>query len=54
MNDNPVYVTEEGLKKLKDELKFLRTTERRRITQAIADARAQGDLSENANASLSD
>ena len=48
MSDNPVYVTEEGLKKLKDELKFLRTTERRRISEAIADARAQGDLSENA------
>ena len=48
MIDNPVYLTEEGLQKLKDELKFLRTTERRRIIQEIADARAHGDLSENA------
>jgi len=44
----PTYLTEEGLQKLKDELHFLKTKERARIAQAIADARAQGDLSENA------
>ena len=44
----PTYLTAEGLQKLKDELHFLRTKERARIAQAIADARAQGDLSENA------
>lgn len=44
----PVYLTEEGLKKLKDELQFMKTKERARIAQAIAEARAQGDLSENA------
>ncbi len=43
-----VYLTEEGLQKLKDELHFLRTKERARIADAIAEARAQGDLSENA------
>ncbi len=43
-----VYLTEEGLEKLKQELHYLRTTERARITQAIAEARAHGDLSENA------
>lgn len=43
-----VYLTEEGLKKLKDELHFMKTKERARIAQAIAEARAQGDLSENA------
>ena len=48
MNDNTVYLTEEGLQKLKDELNFLRKTERQRIIQAIADARSHGDLSENA------
>jgi transcription elongation factor GreA len=48
MSDKIVYLTEDGLKKLKDELSFLKTTERRRIIQAIADARAHGDLSENA------
>ncbi len=46
--NKPIYLTEEGLKKLKDELQFLRTRERARIAKAIADARAQGDLSENA------
>lgn len=44
----PTYLTAEGLQKLKDELQFLKTKERARIAQAIADARAQGDLSENA------
>ncbi len=48
MGNQPIYLTEEGLKKLKDELHFLKSVERPRISQAIADARAQGDLSENA------
>ena len=42
------YFTEEGLQKLKDELKHLRTVERPSISQQIADARDKGDLSENA------
>ncbi len=42
------YYSEEGLKKLKEELDFLEHTERPRVTQAIADARDKGDLSENA------
>lgn len=42
------YLTKEGFQKLKDELQFLRTKERARIADAIAEARAQGDLSENA------
>jgi transcription elongation factor GreA len=46
--NKPIYLTEEGLQKMKDELHFLRTQERARIAKAIADARAQGDLSENA------
>ncbi len=44
----PVYLTTEGLQKLKEELQFLRTKERARVATAIAEARAQGDLSENA------
>ncbi len=44
----PVYLTEEKLAELKDELQFMRTKERSRIADAIAEARAQGDLSENA------
>lgn len=42
------YYTPEGLKKLKDELNQLRDVERPRASQAIADARDKGDLSENA------
>ena len=42
------YYTPEGLKKLKDELNQLRDVERPKASQAIADARDKGDLSENA------
>ena len=42
------YYTEEGLTKLKDELNFLERTRRPQVSQAIADARDKGDLSENA------
>lgn len=42
------YYTPEGLKKLKDELNQLRDIERPRASQAIAEARDKGDLSENA------
>lgn len=42
------YYTEEGLQKLKDELRQMRTVERPKISQQIADARDKGDLSENA------
>jgi transcription elongation factor GreA len=45
---NISYYTEEGLKKLKDELNQLKDIERPRASQAIADARDKGDLSENA------
>jgi transcription elongation factor GreA len=48
MSDKTVYMTEEGLQKLKDELRFKKTKERARVAQSIAEARAQGDLSENA------
>lgn len=42
------YMTEDGLKKLKDELHELETVERPRVIAAIAEAREKGDLSENA------
>lgn len=42
------YYTEEGLKKLKDELHQLKTHERAYISKQIAEARDKGDLSENA------
>ena len=42
------YYTAEGLKKLKDELNQLRDIERPKASQAIAEARDKGALSENA------
>jgi len=42
------YYTLEGLNKLKSELEHLMNVERPGISQAIADARDKGDLSENA------
>jgi len=42
------YYTEEGLKKLKAELDQLKSVERPKISQQIAEARDKGDLSENA------
>lgn len=42
------YYTEEGLKKLKDELHNMKTVQRPAISQQIAEARDKGDLSENA------
>ncbi len=42
------YYTEEGLKKLKDELHELKTVERQSVIRQIAEARDKGDLSENA------
>jgi len=43
-----IYLTEEGLQKLKEELDNLRFVERPSISRQIADARDKGDLSENA------
>ena len=43
-----IYVTIEGLQKLKEELDQLRNVERPSISRQIADARDKGDLSENA------
>lgn len=42
------YYTEEGLKKLKDELQEMESVQRPAISQQIAEARDKGDLSENA------
>jgi transcription elongation factor GreA len=43
-----IYITEEGLQKLKGELDQLRLVERPMISKLIADARDKGDLTENA------
>jgi transcription elongation factor GreA len=42
------YYTEEGLKKLRDELQQLKDVDRPAASQAIGEARDKGDLSENA------
>jgi len=42
------YYTAEGLKKLREELSHLKDIERPKASQAIAEARDKGDLSENA------
>lgn len=48
MMSQNVYLTADAFDRMKDELQFLKTKERARIAAAIAEARAQGDLSENA------
>ena len=45
---NYSYVTEEGLKRMKDELDYLISVERPNASKQIAEARDKGDLSENA------
>jgi transcription elongation factor GreA len=42
------YLTQEGLTRLKEELRQLKTVERPKISAQIAEARDKGDLSENA------
>ncbi len=48
MEEKKNILTVEGLKKYEDELDYLRGSKRKEIAQAIKEARAQGDLSENA------
>jgi transcription elongation factor GreB len=43
------YITPSGLKRLRDELKFLLTRERPAVTQVVAWAAGNGDRSENAD-----
>ncbi|EGL83499.1 transcription elongation factor GreA [Caldalkalibacillus thermarum TA2.A1] len=47
MADKETLVTEEGLKKLKDELEYLITVKRPEVVEKIKIARSYGDLSEN-------
>jgi transcription elongation factor GreA len=42
------YLSAEGLKKLQDELKYLKTTKRKEVSFRIETAKELGDLSENA------
>jgi len=43
-----IYLTQQGYEKLVSELEFLKTTKRRQLSKAIGEARAHGDISENA------
>ncbi len=45
---NEVYLTRAGFNKLQEQLEHLKTKERQKIAKAIGEARAQGDISENA------
>jgi transcription elongation factor GreA len=47
-NNQPIYLTAEGLQKVKEELEYLTTVRRREVAQMIAEAKAEGDISENA------
>lgn len=47
-NNQPIYLTVEGMRKVKEELEYLTTTRRREVAQMIAEAKAEGDISENA------
>ncbi len=42
------YLTEEGFKKLKEELEYLKTAKRQEVARRIQEAKELGDLSENA------
>ncbi|KWT85208.1 MULTISPECIES: transcription elongation factor GreA [unclassified Variovorax] len=46
---NTIPITKRGSEKLRDELQRLKSVDRPSIITAIAEARAQGDLSENAD-----
>ncbi len=49
MINEPVYMTQEGLNKVKEELEYLQTTRREEISEKLEKAIAQGDLKENAD-----
>jgi transcription elongation factor GreA len=48
MNDNDIFLTKEGLKNLKEEIKCLEGEKRNRIQEDIARALEYGDITENA------
>ena len=45
---SPIYITEDGLRTLREELEYLRTEGREQVAQRIGEAKADGDISENA------
>ncbi len=49
VEENVVYMTQDGLQKIKDELEYLKTTKREEIALKLQVAISQGDLKENAD-----
>ena len=49
MNEDKVFLTEEGLLEIEEELAHLKDVRRPEVIKALKDARALGDLSENAD-----
>ncbi len=49
MNNSVIYVTEEGLEKIKAELEILKNERRQEISERLELAISHGDLSENAD-----
>lgn len=48
MTKGGAHLTPEGYEKLRKELEYLKTVKRRELSKAIGEARAHGDISENA------
>lgn len=48
MTERQTFITEDGLEKIREELKTLKAVKRREIAQRIQEAKELGDLSENA------
>lgn len=48
MSNSPVHLTQDGYNKLREELDHLLNVRRREIAEQIAEAKAEGDLRENA------
>ena len=48
MSTRTVYLTAEGRQKLEEELEYLRTVRRAEIAQRIREAKAEGDVTDNA------
>ncbi len=49
MSDEKIYLTSEGFMEIEEELSHLKNTKRPEVIKALKDARALGDLSENAD-----
>jgi len=48
MADMTTIITQEGKEKLEEELQYLKVDKRKEVAEKLKEARAQGDLSENA------